>query len=1657
MNKKFTRLTALLLAMLLLMSTFSTALADTTLTRGEYNQALTQMQEDLNLIPENVPAGIEADPVKVTGTTLVPVTTPVDGKLMVGGSIDLTPETTAEGYQWQIAIDGTWANIAGETGESLKLTYTMAVNALTVDAETGATTVKVRRLHYDEIGVLLETCDEIIVPVNTEPVYKSEDTESWLDVTEYTQITEDEQQKFDAAWAFQDAANGRVSTFALMPAAEDDGRTTYNLIISYELHGEDVANTYSATLAKDSSFNATAQHPIVQGYVPTQGSADGWNVEGITYTDTETQINLTNIQQDINLLVTYQPAEVEYTVIHNWQNVENDAYTVHETEKLKGLTESYVSTTVEGQYSNPEVANEYPGFYALLYDKPQIAADGTTVVEVYYDRNYYLMLFNLGDGGYGVEPVYARYGAALDNVNAPTRAGYEFMGWSLDGTTLATLPDTMPAENVTYTALWKMNDEATVTLAFWGENADDTGYSPLPSMSITTTPGTQFTYSESGSLICGKEAHTHSAACGYDCGYEEHSHSLADNCYTLTCTESTHNHVNDGCTLNCKHEHELACYTTSNGTLESTTKPDESLTDSGNGIYTYVTREYIFIVPYNQTHYYLNIEGNWYTSSRGDTNTISLNCSHSHGNECYTCGQANSAHVHTIDGGCYTLTCQIPVHSHTVECYACGKTAHSHTSGCYLAGAGLDSNLWVFEKSDTVTVAADGSSVVNVYYKRTTKTLTFKYNYSDGSFGTTKTITAKWGEDISDEYVKIADDCGSTFWSKSTNGNGPYTNYFGIMPQTSATYYHRSANGSNGSMMYYGQDLSGDYSVKLFQVDNVGGYYVSDEDRYEFEGFTYHHGTSNKSSCSGATFYYTRNTYDIEFYNPTELIHKAENVYYEAPLGSYDFTPTADQAPDSYEPGSVEFDGWYLNPECTGEQYILANHTMPVGAVNGDVALKLYAKWKPVNRTVSFYLNKDEYDAGVSSITETHPTQTVPHGSKIGTVPAKPDNGDYTFVGWFYMDGDKEKAFDFTNMTVTKNLKVYAKWSSNVLKEYSVYFKFKTTDENGNPIEVDIADPIIGSTLAGQTKTFDAKGGTELYPIYQEGYFPLVESHSITLDIEDDSKNTYTFYYVQKNAVPYKVYYVAEKLKEGGTSLGTIERDGKTYHIIYGTKEVNDNRRAVVTENFETVSGYMPDAYQKRLIVDGTDGAVNEIIFYYSIDTEHAYYKINHFTEELDGTWTEYASSQAIGDIGKEYTADPMTISGFTYSKTEYEVNDEVTTDNKLTDKGLEINLYYTRNSYPYVVYYKELVSGKELANSKTGTGEYQQVIREGAIDIDNYTAVDPTSQTLTIKIDEGEGAPNLNVLTFYYEENSVPITYKVVGPDDCGTVDIIDGETKRVREDSENVKILSGTALGANAEANTPSFKFVGWFKDEDCTQSVDASWVTNSSDVGAEIKPQKENGKNAAATYYAKFVEKEVTINYEVVGPDGCGTVDPEQETLKILTGEAKGSTAEAVTPTYKFVGWYSDVACEELLSEDPYFKPTKDAGTLWKNGTTYYAKFEWNLGSLTITKAGMDAGDSAIFDVYIDEELYTTVVLTDDNNYTVTLSGLTAEASYNVRENGNWSWRYSLDSEKSKDTTGKIPGGDTAKATFVNTKSNDHWLSDESSVKNVLKNSN
>ena len=1125
-----------------------------------------------------------------------------------------------ESYQWQLALpNGLWVSISGDNAPAITLTYAKLASVLD---ENGA--VQLRCL------VDGEATEAVTAWCYGTDVAFLESDAAEDDAPFFTLLSDmlvEVHSYIEPIFALPVPGVAELTGEADEPT-EGDVKATHLITINYQFEDDEiVSDPYTAELAEGSSFSATVTFPTVQGYLPYVDDVQQNSIE----------LNYTSVSADVTINVIYKPTSVNYTVRHYQQNVDNDEYVLLTTETKSGLTGAQV----------PEVHKEYKGFYHLIYERPEIAADGSTVIEVCYDRYYYLMNFDM-DGGYGTDPVYARYGAPIGEVAAPTKAGYTFKGWSETegGTTAVTLPTTMPDESKTYYAIWQVTDTAKVTIVFWGENADDENYSYLSDYTkeINLKPGTEFTYSENGMLTCDKSTHAHT-----------------DECYEFICTTEAHEHNNDCYTCgNAEHKHGVGCYEgASNEIPNGISAPWNAPGNPENG---QVLTESHFAV----TRMYIYINGNWYTytGSVSSGNVVAPNCGmteHTHTTACIGCGKTEHEHTRA---NCYKLTCT--------------EEEHAHTSSCYEQGAGLDSTLWKFVKSDTVTVAADGSTVVNVYYDRVEYCVQFYENQSCSSNReyTSLKITAKWGQNILDKWPT---ENGSSSWYVKDKSD-TWQNSIQVMPVGGAKFWGPKSGSSTYTATYYVEILDGEkyavkgtdgrfYKVHHTDTSNSSGD-VTDEERYGIAGFTINNSisTANGSDYGGSVFYYTRNSYKLTFNDQYNDV-KNETVKFEAPLSTYkDYVPAA---PSAYEPGSVEFGGWYLNPQCTGEQYDLTGHTMPAH----DIIL--YAKWVPVNRTVKFYLTESSTEVYKPATATTEASFTIPHGDNIAEEyvknhleksamnDAKP-NGDYTFVMWYYYEDGVKTPFDPT-MQIRKDLTLYGEWSSNTLKEYTVQFVLK--DDHS----VKVAADITGSGLAGNTVTFDAKGGTDLYAAYQEGYFPTVQSQSLLLDIEAKTL-TITFEYVPMPAVPYTVKYVD---KDTGDSLAA-------------DKVVSDNRKAVVTENFKAISGYMPDAYQKRLVV--TADGNNVIIFYYTKDTEHAYYTVTHYTQRGDGNqYDQYgASSQIVGDIGTRYTAaylTTLTNNGWKEARIEYVVNGAVVTDitaegAELTANGLEIKLYYDHTPY---------------------------------------------------------------------------------------------------------------------------------------------------------------------------------------------------------------------------------------------------------------------------------------------------------------------------------------------------------------------------------------
>lgn len=785
------------------------------------------------------------------------------------------------------------------------------------------------------------------------------------------------------------------------------------------------------------------------------------------------------------------------------------------------------------------------------------------------------------------------------------------------------------------------------------------------------------------------------------------------------------------------------------------------------------------------------------------------------------------------------------------------------------------------DKAETVTVKGDGSTVLNVYFTRNTYTLKFRvldcekwfmHSHSDSCYKVIKTITAKYGADIHGNFpIKDGND---TIWWDVPDGCESFKadtmlGSIDTMPGENIVFEKSSAQ-SGAVLYYYIETLNGETGTythdgknfKLYkqitlekecqltyseEFHNITGFtqWWSDPkfDKMEQGGVAY--AGYHEGGLFGGSYYYindknylcyTRNSYNLSFYNYNAYVTgKDSSVQFEAPLSGYDFTP---EYPANLEKNAYVFAGWYTTPGCyEGSEADLATMTMPAS----DVVL--YAKWTPKTHTVKTYLTKDVLDMNGNPLDT---WENVPHGTTV-VKPNDPTNGAYTFVGWFYIsDSGEEKAFDFS-MPVNRDLNLYAKWSSNTLVKYTV----KYAVENPDGTLTYIADDTTGSALAGTTKTFDAKTGTELDEGYQSGYFPVVSSHSLTMDIDGGVKNVFTFMYVAKPEVTYTVKYL-----EKGTEKQLA--DPKTV----------TTRDAVVTEPFKQIAGYAPDAYQKQLVL-AAEG--NEIIFWYVKDDVHAPVRAVHWIQNIAGDgYTEYRSSTNLnGVIGNTYSETPLEIPGFQFNGTRGNAS------GKLNAGGLLLELYYDRIEYPYVFRFIDQATGNEIAQSEDGTARYQAQVTQTAKDIPGYKLISAENQAINIAIEDPDNVANKNVKIFYYNEETVNILYKVVGPAGCGTLD---------NYQENDLKVITGTAAGS-MPTSASGYKFVGWYKDEGCTEPVAAAWIANN-----KLTPEKTkdlgNGVTGyeAATYYAKF---ELDVFDLTIRKEGCAEIDENQSFLFRITG--------------------------------------------------------------------------------------------------------------------------------------------------------------------------
>lgn len=1563
----------------------------------------------LVLFMELLPGGLtvvgdasDAVTVTVDGAKTAQVTLPQSGRV----TLEAASETGDTDYQWQIQLDGDWVSIYDATAASLTLTYAMVSPAL----EKGSAMVRCA------VGG-----ESVSDPVKVTVSYDVE-----ADAAALNRQRDELTQETSAAAAAPRRTPRRVSR----SSAPEYINVTVNYLDA--VTRLPIYTGFSATIKTGEPYSQKVLSPTYLGYAPYWDPDDPATTDPDAATESAQSLALsvgadyTGEAYTVN--VYYKAIAVSYAVRYYFQNIHDDMYSenVDYYRRDSALTGTIIANEALG------LGEEQARGFTKLYHYPEaVAADGSTVFECYYDRNYYQVKLD-ANGGYGSEHVYARYGTPFV-ATTPTRHGYRFAGWDKlgengegDGKTDA-LPSTVPAENASYIALWESAD-TTYTVVYWLKNAEGTEYDYMGSQKRSAVAGEvvsgDASWLTADSYICGlteDAGHTH----GEGCKPELFRHSVyekADRDVTIEGDGST--------TVNIYYTRKSYTlrfyYAKEHVPANDTVNPG----DSDTPIYSVVggsTRPFGFYQetgscarPEKDGKPVNDVESLLYNVKSGDWGVVAA---------LPTIQQpTGTAYTYTLgtypDGGGYNdkgdrfhyLEFTVPYGTDllhlwpTEEVFGQIQTARS----------GYNANKANEHRGDGqwghYAYFAGWNGEYNVKYtqEKTNSTIKCLYPVLNDDLLYAEKLIGQWGDASTVNFLGFFDNGADVSWSIPRQWI--YKLYVEVLPghETDEGVAARTVDGVTRYYMLYDTVFAND--------DNTT---IKDQTDPPLPGFTCMRDKDggsereiNGTLADGresytANFYYNRNSYTLTAHNYDEII-QYNDVLYQADLDRRMYDLLLMPYPKPLEKYAYELGGWYTSPGCfPGSKYVPGS-TMP------EHDISLYAKWEPVTYTVRMFKNRNDMETYQSTGNEAlvYHTQVVDHGSTLGEIadPTDPSGHEYTFGGWFYEKSGKKVALTPTDTAVKEDLLVYAEWSHLTAQPYLIHYVLKETadkewkalldyaslysPEDGKAYTVtngsgesrtyiyyagegggyhrQIAADSRGYANQGSTRTFYPKAGdpyNQLYSGFNSGYYPTLASHSITMEEDTPSNptvNVFTFYYVHAATVSYTVEY---RYHDTGKRIESTTADGTGF-------VKKETSKAVVTERFAVVKDYVPDAFYKRLVLavveDGKGGYVgspdNVVTFYYTKNIENAYYAIHYMLQNVDAA-TDEPQSEGSG-----------TYSNYTESTVYTEGIGQI---------GATISITPQKFSG---------FTMRDTAVVRWGTDDANR--REDTLE----------NGTFTFKVrDEG------TELYVFYTRNtqSYVVRYLRYGSDPHSTQP---GDVLH--------EPVSGT--GKYGEVVTAAAESIDGYN---CVSNLSQSIV---------LRP--DNSQNEIIFYYEPL---QYTVEYRVWAYNG-GTLD---NTLEVVEGNNafRGSVPTAKSG-YTFVGWYQDAACTIPVGEkgtvnDATGKLTPERSKLLPAPQTnvFYARFKAVYGNVTITREAKEDESNGV-GTYVyrltskDNPAYV-VEVTVPAGRSTTVYDLPC-GSYTVEQVNSWSWRYADGAQ-----TVEIERDQTRTVTFDGTAVKKKWLTGSS----------
>lgn len=749
------------------------------------------------------------------------------------------------------------------------------------------------------------------------------------------------------------------------------------------------------------------------------------------------------------------------------------------------------------------------------------------------------------------------------------------------------------------------------------------------------------------------------------------------------------------------------------------------------------------------------------------------------------------------------------------------------------------------------TINGDGSTIVNVYYKRNVyavKFFTIKYEGGllSGKYVKDKEIdsiriTAKYGANISKKWP-------GGIWTTSPGGS-TFQASIGTMPLGGDEFFETSQGSAEA--YYYLESLAGNYVLHHTDTGGASSSTVTDEDRYAITGFTCNTAKSAKNGdwYNGAKFYYDRISYQIVFMNhgskEKELVRK-----YEQSIADAGYTPTAPANMQDYT-----FGGWFDNEKCEGSAYVFTGKKMP--AHN----LTLYAKWVPKTYTVTVY------DVDRTTVLRTF---DVPMGETIpeSQMPEVTLGTGDSFLGW--MDMQDHMPFHF-DTKIHRDYKLYAKTGNE--KQFEVTYALGGGSGNA-PVDSNRYARGAQAVVLPATGVTPPEGKVFLYwsaagdstRCYPGGKLTVTGNMTLTAVYGQKTEAVTVTYH--SNFAPDKTYTTAEMPNNsritlpGYTGLGLPENPGYTF------------------AGWNTQANGLGMTFRPgdKVLVD-TMAPGNHL---YAIWAKGSYLLTIHYVYASGGA----AKPDHIEELDFDtlYSVPSPSIPGYTA--------DKPVVTGTMPAEPVTVTVTYTASTgTPYEVHhYLERLEGAYLAvpdekdNLRGETGAWTAAAAK------SYNGFMPMG--FAQEMIKADGS---TVVKIFYTRNSYLLTYK-----DSLSTGVYASQTYKY-----------GAAVTAIAAPTKTGYTFTGWSPAVPATMpaealTVYAQWRKTTPDT-VVFDPNNINGKTLAAKSLTVYSGSAPWETFEVVVKEPAGT-QRSSGTVRLSGGSQSASFTGFDPITFPAAGTYT-----------------------------------------------------------------------------------------------------------------------------------------------------